>query len=68
LNNGIPPEQAQQLALQILQIFAQGGEPAVEAFADQLEQEEAQAMAQGGIAGLYPRQGYFGRRCFKSSC
>jgi hypothetical protein len=59
IENGIPPEQAQQLALQIIQIFAQGGEPAVEAFADQLEQEEAQAMAEGGIAGLYPRQGYF---------
>jgi hypothetical protein len=59
IENGIPPEQAQQLALQILQIFAQGGAPAVEAFADQLEQEEAQAMAEGGIAGLYPRQGYF---------
>jgi hypothetical protein len=54
IENGIPPEQAQQLALQILQIFAQGGAPAVEAFADQLEQEEAQAMAEGGIAGLYP--------------
>jgi hypothetical protein len=59
IENGIPPEQAQQLALQIIQIFAQGGAPAVEAFADQLEQEEAQAMAEGGIAGLYPRQGYF---------
>jgi hypothetical protein len=52
IENGIPPEQAQQLALQIIQIFAQGGAPAVEAFADQLEQEEAQAMAAGGIAGL----------------
>ena len=59
IENGIPPEQAQQLALQIIQIFAQGGVPAVEAFADQLEQEEVQAMAGGGIAGLYPRQGYF---------
>jgi hypothetical protein len=59
IENGIPPEQAQQLALQIIQIFAQGGAPAVEAFADQLEQEEIQAMAEGGIAGLYPRQGYF---------
>jgi hypothetical protein len=59
IENGIPPEQAQQLALQIIQIFAQGGEPAVEAFANQLEQEEVQAMAGGGIAGLYPRQGYF---------
>jgi hypothetical protein len=64
IENGIPPEQAQQLALQILQIFAQGGEPAVEEFANQLEQaeqgdEQVQGMAKGGIAGLYPRQGYF---------
>jgi hypothetical protein len=64
IENGIPPEQAQQLALQILQIFAQGGEPAVEEFANQLEQaeqgeEQVQEMAKGGIAGLYPRQGYF---------
>lgn len=60
IDNGIPPEQAQQLAQQILQIFMQGGAPAVEAFADQLEQEEqVQTMANGGIAGLYPRQGYF---------
>jgi hypothetical protein len=58
IENGIPPEQAQQLALQIIQIFAQGGAPAVEAFADQLEQEEAQAMASGGIAGYAYRQGY----------
>ena len=63
IENGIPPEQAQQLALQILQIFAQGGEPAVEAFANQLEQQEqVQEMAGGGIAGLYPRQQYgFGK-------
>jgi len=60
IDNGIPPEQAQQLAQQILQIFIQGGAPAVEQFANQLEQQEqAQAMASGGIAGLYPRQGYF---------
>jgi hypothetical protein len=58
IENGIPPEQAQQLALQIIQIFAQGGAPAVEAFADQLEQEEVQAMASGGIAGYAYRQGY----------
>jgi hypothetical protein len=58
IENGIPPEQAQQLALQIIQIFAQGGAPAVEAFADQLEQEEIQAMASGGIAGYAYRQGY----------
>ncbi len=66
IENGIPPEQAQQLALQIIQIFAQGGAPAVEAFADQLEQEEVQAMAEGGIAGLYPRQGYFVGKIVKS--
>jgi hypothetical protein len=59
IENGVPPEQAQQLALQIIQIFAQGGEPAVEAFANQLEQQEAQAMAQGGVAGYAQRQGYF---------
>jgi hypothetical protein len=59
IENGVPPEQAQQLALQIIQIFAQGGEPAVEAFANQLEQQEqAEAMASGGIAGYGYRQGY----------
>jgi hypothetical protein len=59
IENGVSPEQAQQLALQIIQIFAQGGEPAVEEFANQLEQQEAQAMASGGIAGYGYRQGYF---------
>jgi hypothetical protein len=59
IENGVPPEQAKQLALQIIQIFAQGGEPAVEAFANQLEQQETQAMASGGIAGYAHRQGYF---------
>jgi len=60
IENGIPPEQAQQLALQLLQIFLEGGEPALESFGNQLEQEEqTQMMAGGGIAGLYPRQGYF---------
>jgi len=59
IQNGIPPEQAQQLAQQILQIFIQGGAPAVEAFANQLEQQEqAEAMASGGIAGYAKRQGY----------
>jgi len=59
IQNGIPPEQAQQLAQQILQIFIQGGAPAVEAFANQLEQQEqAEAMASGGIAGYAQRQGY----------
>jgi hypothetical protein len=59
IENGVPPEQAQQLALQIIQIFAQGGEPAVEAFANQLEQEEAQAMAGGVLQDYISRQGYF---------
>jgi hypothetical protein len=60
IEQGIPPEQALELAAQILQIFAQGGEPAVEAFANQLEQQEqAEAMAQGGVAGYAQRQGYF---------
>jgi hypothetical protein len=60
IENGIPPEQAQQLALQLLQIFLEGGEPAIESFGNQLEQQEqVQEMAGGGIAGLYPRQGYF---------
>jgi hypothetical protein len=59
IENGVPPEQAQQLALQIIQIFAQGGEPAVEEFANQLEQQETEAMASGGIAGYGYRQGYF---------
>lgn len=59
IEQGIDPETALQLAAQILQIFAQGGEPAVEAFADQLEQQEqAEAMASGGIAGYGYRQGY----------
>jgi hypothetical protein len=58
IENGIPPEQAQELALQILQIFAQGGEPALDQFINQLEQEETQAMAGGGIAGYAYRQGY----------
>ena len=59
IENGSPPEQALELASQIIQIFAQGGEPAVEAFADQLEQQEQmEAMAGGGIAGYAQRQGY----------
>jgi hypothetical protein len=59
IEQGIPPEQALQLASQILQIFAQGGEPALDQFINQLEQQEAQAMASGGIAGYGQRQGYF---------
>ena len=59
IEQGIDPQIAEKLARQILQIFAQGGEPALDQFINQLEQEEVQAMAEGGIAGLYPRQGYF---------
>jgi hypothetical protein len=64
IEQGVPPEKAQELAMQILQVFAQGGQPAVEEFANQLEQEEGMPenrtmMAGGGITGLYPRQGYF---------
>jgi hypothetical protein len=58
IENGIPPEQAQQLAQQLLQIFMQGGEPALQQFADQIDQQETQAMASGGIAGYAQRQGY----------
>ena len=59
IEQGVDPETALKLAAQILQIFAQGGEPAVEAFANQLEQQEqAEAMASGGIAGYGYRQGY----------
>jgi len=64
IEQGVPPEQAEELARQILQVFAQGGEPAVEEFANQLEQEEMMSqdrtmMAGGGITGIYPRQGFF---------
>jgi len=59
IEQGVDPETALKLAAQILQIFAQGGAPAVEAFANQLEQQEqAEAMASGGIAGYGYRQGY----------
>jgi len=64
IEQGVPPEKAEEIAMQILQVFAQGGQPAVEEFANQLEQEEGMPenrtmMAGGGITGLYPRQGYF---------
>jgi hypothetical protein len=65
IEQGIDPQIAEKLARQILQIFAQGGEPALDQFISQLEQEEVQAMASGGIAGLYPRQGYFVGRIVK---
>jgi hypothetical protein len=67
IEQGIDPEQARELAMQILQVFAQGGQPAVEEFANQLEQEENRTMmAGGGITGLYPRQGFFVGKIAKS--
>jgi hypothetical protein len=59
IEQGVDPEIAEKLARQILQIFAQGGEPALDQFISQLEQQEqAEAMASGGIAGYAQRQGY----------
>jgi len=59
IEEGIDPETAQRLARQILAIFAQGGEPALDQFINQLEQQEqTEAMASGGIAGYAQRQGY----------
>ena len=58
IENGVPAEKAQQLALQLLQVFIQGGEPALEAFANQLEQEEqAQGMQQEMPQGIEQLQG-----------
>jgi len=66
IEQGIDPEQAKELAMQILQAFAQGGAPAVEEFANQLEQQEGMQepmmMANGGIIGYAQRQNYgFGK-------
>ena len=62
IEQGIPPEQARELAMQILQAFNQGGAPAVEEFANQLEQQEGMQepmmMANGGIMGYAQRQNY----------
>ena len=62
MDQGIDPETAKQLAMQILQAFAQGGESAVEEFANQLEQQEGMQemamMANGGIMGYSQRQNY----------
>jgi len=59
IEQGVDPETAEKLARQILQIFAQGGEPALDQFIGQLEQQEqTEAMASGGIAGYSQRQGY----------
>ena len=56
IEQGIDPETAKGLAMQILQAFAQGGEPAVEALANQLEQEEGMQepmmMAEGGLTSI----------------
>jgi hypothetical protein len=62
MDQGIDPETAKQLAMQILQAFAQGGESAVDEFANQLEQQEGMQemamMANGGIMGYAQRQNY----------
>ena len=59
IEQGVDPETAEKLARQILQIFAQGGEPALDQFIGQLEQQEqTEEMASGGIAGYGYRQGY----------
>ena len=56
IDQGIDPETAKQLAIQIQQAFAQGGTPAVEALANQLEQEEGMQqpmmMAEGGLTSI----------------
>jgi len=56
IEQGIDPETAKELAAQILEAFAQGGEPAVEALANQLEQEEGiqepMMMAEGGLTSI----------------
>ena len=65
IEQGIDPETARELAMQILQAFNQGGAPAVEEFANQLEQEEQmQMMAGGGIVAI--RQGAKFGKIFKS--
>jgi len=62
MDQGIDPETAKQLAIQILQAFAQGGESAVEEFANELEQQEGMQemamMANGGIMSYSQRQNY----------
>jgi len=69
IEQGIDPETAKELAAQILEAFAQGGAPAVEEFANQLEQEEMQQepmmMAGGGIITI--RQGAKFGKIFKSA-
>ena len=62
IEQGIDPETAKEIAGKILEAFAQGGEPAVEALANQLEQQEGMQepamMANGGIMGYAQRQNY----------
>jgi len=68
IEQGIDPETARELAMQILQAFNQGGAPAVEEFANQLEQQEGMQepvmMAGGGIITI--RQGAKFGKIFKS--
>ena len=56
IEQGIDPETAKELAARILEAFAQGGEPAVEALANQLGQEEGMQqpmmMAEGGLTSI----------------
>ena len=71
IDQGIDPETAKQLAMQILQAFAQGGEAGVEEFANQLEQQEGMQetamMANGGIMGYAQRQNYGFGSIFKGA-
>jgi len=67
IEQGVDPQIAEKLARQILQIFAQGGEPALDQFIGQLEQQEqTQEMAEGGIAGYVQRKNYGLGSIFKS--
>ena len=72
IEQGIPPEQARELAMQILQAFNQGGAPAVEEFANQLEQQEGMQepmmMAGGGIISIRQNYGFGSKigKAFKS--
>ena len=66
IDQGIDPEKAKELAMQILHAFSQGGESAVEELANQLEQQEGMQepimMANGGIMSYAQRQNYgFGK-------
>ncbi len=56
IEEGMDPETAKELAARILEAFAQGGESAVEALGNQLEQEEGMQepmmMAGGGLTSI----------------